>query len=560
MDYNDIARHLLNPDVHVTSEEKNKIDNIVDTNSQTPTYTEASALETITSGEYLTIAFGKIKKAINSLISHLADTISHITSTERTSWNNKFDKTGGTITGNTEVATADTPRVMARNTTNNNTAIMQASGTLGDYIFGGNTGGSGNLLSYLRIAANKLKYYNGSLETDILHNGMQLINYQITDSNLAVTTGIWYVGPSDPHKPPGVEASQGDGALFVLAYNSQYIAQMYLDWRTYNIYKRYCFGGTWSNWETLYSTSNKPTKSDVGLPLVDNTSDMAKPVSTPQQAALNAVQGNIDNMKIGGRNYLYGSNNQVTMVSPSSGYNQYDWYNSLPEANIVTGVIKYYTLSFIYTPNLSKSMPFSSIVLGNGTDGTSWGTRHWYNGNNVKLYYGTKYIYTCTFAINGTTSATIYNYLKFILEYNNAGCTINWIKLEEGTKATSPCLSQEDMQIKITTPTKYAISLESNWVNYDSSIMGANYYKSIENRVYLGGLIKNGLTANPTLLFTLPPGFRPSLNVVTTAKTTNGTNIALAQINIMTDGSVYLCMNSGYNGWLSLEGISFSTF
>lgn len=45
----------------------------VKTNDQTPTYTEASTLSGLTSGEKLSVAFGKIAKAITSLISHLAN-------------------------------------------------------------------------------------------------------------------------------------------------------------------------------------------------------------------------------------------------------------------------------------------------------------------------------------------------------------------------------------------------------------------------------------------------------------------------------------------------------
>lgn len=61
----------------------------VDINEQTPTYTEATTLKTLTSGEKISVAFGKIKKAITDFISHIADTTKHITSTERTNWNNK---------------------------------------------------------------------------------------------------------------------------------------------------------------------------------------------------------------------------------------------------------------------------------------------------------------------------------------------------------------------------------------------------------------------------------------------------------------------------------------
>ena len=58
----------------------------VATNDQAPTYTVATSNTTLTSGEKLSVAFGKIAKAISSLISHLADTVSHITSSERTKW------------------------------------------------------------------------------------------------------------------------------------------------------------------------------------------------------------------------------------------------------------------------------------------------------------------------------------------------------------------------------------------------------------------------------------------------------------------------------------------
>lgn len=65
----------------------------VATNDQTPTYTVASANENLISGEKLSVAFGKIAKAISSLISHLADSVSHITEAERTAWNSKANGT-----------------------------------------------------------------------------------------------------------------------------------------------------------------------------------------------------------------------------------------------------------------------------------------------------------------------------------------------------------------------------------------------------------------------------------------------------------------------------------
>lgn len=68
-----------------------------DVNKLTPTYTEATNLSTLSSGEALSIAFGKIKKAITDYISHKADTTKHITAAERTTWNDKIVNEGYTL-------------------------------------------------------------------------------------------------------------------------------------------------------------------------------------------------------------------------------------------------------------------------------------------------------------------------------------------------------------------------------------------------------------------------------------------------------------------------------
>ena len=76
----------------------------VATNDQTPTYTVASSNAELTSGEKLSVAFSKIAKAIKSFIAHLADTTSHITSTERTTWNGKANASHGNHVPTTQTA------------------------------------------------------------------------------------------------------------------------------------------------------------------------------------------------------------------------------------------------------------------------------------------------------------------------------------------------------------------------------------------------------------------------------------------------------------------------
>lgn len=79
-------------DIYIYSANKGWVNNgalAPDINEQTPNYAEATTLENLTSGEKISLAFGKIKKAITDLIAHKSDTTGHITSTERTAWNGK---------------------------------------------------------------------------------------------------------------------------------------------------------------------------------------------------------------------------------------------------------------------------------------------------------------------------------------------------------------------------------------------------------------------------------------------------------------------------------------
>ncbi|MBQ9700813.1 MAG: hypothetical protein IJV71_09365 [Lachnospiraceae bacterium] len=89
----ELEEHLSASNPHNITKSTVGLSNVpnVATNDQTPTYTAASANATLTSGEKLSVAFGKIAKAISSLISHLADKVGHITSAERTAWNAKLD-------------------------------------------------------------------------------------------------------------------------------------------------------------------------------------------------------------------------------------------------------------------------------------------------------------------------------------------------------------------------------------------------------------------------------------------------------------------------------------
>ncbi len=59
----------------------------VTTNNQTPTFTSAAALAGLTSGETLSVSLGKTAKSISDYITHQSDNNKHVTTTEKSNWN-----------------------------------------------------------------------------------------------------------------------------------------------------------------------------------------------------------------------------------------------------------------------------------------------------------------------------------------------------------------------------------------------------------------------------------------------------------------------------------------
>lgn len=98
----------------------------VATNDQTPTYTTASSNAELSSGEKLSVAFGKISKAINSLITHLSDTVGHITSAERTKWNAKLDASATAVNAEKLDGLDSTAFVLA--------SLLKATGLTDDHL------------------------------------------------------------------------------------------------------------------------------------------------------------------------------------------------------------------------------------------------------------------------------------------------------------------------------------------------------------------------------------------------------------------------------------------
>jgi len=129
----------MTPSAHTHSASEVGLGNVpnVSTNNQTPTFSVASANAELTSGEKLSVAFGKIAKAIKSLIAHLADNTSHVTSTEKNTWNGKanasHNQSASTITAGTFKGDVVAPASTAFSTAHmTNHVIVDTKPTVGD--------------------------------------------------------------------------------------------------------------------------------------------------------------------------------------------------------------------------------------------------------------------------------------------------------------------------------------------------------------------------------------------------------------------------------------------
>lgn len=115
------------------------------------------------------------------------------------------------------------------------------------------------------------------------------------------------------------------------------------------------------------------------------------------------------------------------------------------------------------------------------------------------------------------------------------------------------------------------VPFQNSWVNYDT-IWAAAAYRKIGNAVYLRGLVRSGSV--PSVIFTLPVGFRPlkneafpavisTLNVVTGAASAGTAHThplaieSVTRLDVTTSGNVQITNPDVFNSYLSLSGVSF---
>lgn len=101
------------------------------------------------------------------------------------------------------------------------------------------------------------------------------------------------------------------------------------------------------------------------------------------------------------------------------------------------------------------------------------------------------------------------------------------------------------------TPATFSPTLQNGWANYGDGFTAAEYWKDSDNVVHVSGLIKDGGTADGTVIFTLPVGFRPGLKQLFPSTLSSG----IGRIDVNDNGNVVAkIVNATYT---SLSGISF---
>lgn len=173
--------------------------------------------------------------------------------------NNKLDKTANAVSAS-KLQTART--------------ITLADNIVGNARFDG----SGDITINARLTRQDLTGKTTDLNTLTHSDGTYSRRY------IETTTG----GCANISNAPVKEPFILDVELIRYSSSTDYISkQVFTSATTKKVYERYCTNGTWSSWGQVYTTTNKPTKADVGLGNVDNTSDLNKPISTATQNALN---------------------------------------------------------------------------------------------------------------------------------------------------------------------------------------------------------------------------------------------------------------------------------
>lgn len=106
----------------------------------------------------------------------------------------------------------------------------------------------------------------------------------------------------------------------------------------------------------------------------------------------------------------------------------------------------------------------------------------------------------------------------------------------------------------IAQPGWIAPTLLNSWENYGGEFSGAGYFKDSLGIVHLRGLVKSGIVSSNTPIFTLPANYLPAYTYLYAVES----NQTHGRVAVHSNGDV-IC-DFGSNNWVSLDGITFSTW
>lgn len=175
----------------------------------------------------------------NAAFTHISDAVKHITSNERSNWNTAY----------------------TNNHTHSNKSVID--------------GITSTLIGYWNSAYNHIsdmvRHITSSERTQ-----WNTVSDKLDKSGGSMIGALTIIGAASDNRlvTRGIQGSDGNGAT----------GELYLNQGNDN--------PVFINGNKVYHAGNKPNKSDVGLPNVDNTSDSNKPISNATQNALNGKSDN----------------------------------------------------------------------------------------------------------------------------------------------------------------------------------------------------------------------------------------------------------------------------
>lgn len=300
----------------------------IDINEQTPTYTEATTLENITSGEKISIAFGKIKKSITEFMLHIADSAKHINGTLPVS-------KGGT--GATSASSASNniqAKSIGSGTTINENDDLDSYKTVGNYI------------CPMTLTAQTLK-------------------------NCPITSAFNMV------------VGYGNGTT---SYLYQEITHFLTGVKYYRAYT--ASDKAWNDWKVTYGTNNKPTPAEIGAaPSGHGLGDIAPEINYNNKSYVEALQKGAGFYQVAyGEDSPQGDYSRINLIQcpreKSSGNESgtqmafYDWDLNEPKfwlRNVLDGTAGNW-VEMLHTGNISDYIGSGNADSGNILFGSYTGT------------------------------------------------------------------------------------------------------------------------------------------------------------------------------------------